>query len=222
MIARRLIALTLVAGLAGCVPNYASVRLFGLCFPPTPNTDGSCSFAATCGALWLGDLEANVGYGPTGGTLVWPIQIDNQLPDNADRSGGTNTNTAWIEKYLIKYTDEAGLGLPDVTVEVTTFPVEAASSAVVIVPIFPLAISTNLAGALAANSSVQVKAEFKAQGHYGSGDKFETGTFTAVVQACRGTGCVASVTSTAVCPAATPTLAGACPQGGQSAIPLCQ
>ena len=87
MNARTLIALLLAAAATGCVDNNASVRISAACFPPTPNDDGSCSYPSTCDSVMLDNLWVDPSYAPTGGTLVWPFQVDNQRPDNATSDG---------------------------------------------------------------------------------------------------------------------------------------
>ena len=212
---RTLAALFLFLAVAtGCVDNNASVRLSAACFPPTPNDDGSCSYPATCDSVMMGNLWVDTTYAPTGGTLYWPFQADNQRPDNGDRSGGTNTATAFVTGFKISYRSTA-VSIPAVTVNDTTRTVESAGSAVLSIPVIP----PNVATLLAVNPILlaEVLAEIRATGHYADGQSFETGPFTVVVNVTNGNG------SGVFCPdPAAPTPIGVCPQPGQSGVQLCK
>jgi hypothetical protein len=123
MNARNLAPLLLVAALAGCVDNNASVRLSRTCAPPAPAA-GVCAYTATCDAVWMDNLWVDTAYvgvppSPLDGTLYWPFQADNQRADNTGRDGGTNTATAFITGYKITY-HSATIAVPDVTIEDST------------------------------------------------------------------------------------------------------
>jgi hypothetical protein len=146
----RLLAIAGLAALAGCtVPNDASVRVLGMCFPPEPTDAGTCAYAATCSSLWLGGIEGDVASTNIDGPLIWPIQVDNQRANNADRSGGVDTAIAWIEGYRISYTTSGLPGIPaipSVDVAISRHPVLPAGSTVVIAPVVPASIGAILAG----------------------------------------------------------------------------
>jgi len=212
----RLIAIAcLAAALSGCIDNDASVRMFGLCFPPEPNASGTCAYPATCDSLLLGELFVDLAS--TGGTFVLPVQVDNQRPDNGDRAGGTNTATAWIEEYTVDYALSAGAVASITFPAPARHPVQAAGSTVVVIPFIPAVRGVDIEALVpAAPLSLRVKAELRAKGHFGDGSSFETGPFTVNVTAFSG----AYVRP--ACPIDTPTFAGACPQEGQTSVFLCQ
>jgi hypothetical protein len=214
MNARTLIALLLAAAAAGCVDNNGSVRISSACFPPTPNDDGSCSYPAACESVMMGNLWVDTTYVPTGGTLYWPFQADNQRPDNGARDGGTNTATAFITGFKISYTS-AVVSLPDANLDDTTRTVEAQGSTVLSIPVIP----AGIAALLSANPGLlaQVRAEIRAKGHYGDGQDFETGPFSVVVNVENGGWLGVS------CPdPAAPNPIGMCPQPGQTGVVLCK
>jgi hypothetical protein len=206
MNARHLAALALLLAVTGCVDNSASVRLFGLCFPPTPSESGACSFPAKCDALMIGALEFDPANASPAGALIWPVQVDNQRDPTTDASAGrSDTATAWVTGYEITYqgalSGSRSVAAPEAS------PVLPNGNTVVLVPIIPPGV-----GAAVPAGGV-VGAEIKAKGHYGDGSFFETGALP--VQATAGV-------VTYGCPATTPTLVGVCPQAGQTAVPLCK
>jgi hypothetical protein len=213
MNARTLATLLLVAA-AGCsVDNNASVRISAVCYPPTPSETGACAYSATCDAVWLSNLAVDTTYVPTGGTLYWPLQVDNQRPGNATPDGATNTATAFITGYKIVYSSST-VSIPEVTLEDTTRTVPASGSTVLSVPIVPVSVATLLgatAGLLA-----EVRAEIRATGHYGDGTTFETGPFSVQVNVVNG-GWLG-----ATCADPLQHVTGYCPQPGQSSIFACK
>lgn len=222
-IAATVLGLALGLGLPACVDNDVSIRLESACFPPTPNGDGSCSYPASCDSVLLGDPAVDVDYAPTGGTLVWPVQVGNQMVADADRAGGANSKDAWIEKYTISYAS-AQVAIPTVTVPITRHLVGASAKSVVIVPVVPLAVATYLSGQMVVTPGpYEVAAEIVAKGHLADGSAFETGPFTMVFTATSAT--YSQPDPIALCnagdPAGTVPYVGSCPQEGQSAIPGC-
>jgi hypothetical protein len=215
MNARTLATLLLVAA-AGCsVDNSASVRLAAVCFPPTPSDTGLCAYAATCDAVWLSNLAVDTTYVPTGGTLYWPIQVDNQRPSNATPDGATNTATAFITGYKIAYTSST-VSIPEVTLEDTTRTVPSAGTTVVAIPVIPVSVATVLGAT--AGLIAEVRAEIRATGHYGDGTTFETGPFSVQVEVRNGPG----GWSPATCADPLQHVTGYCPQPGQSSIYACK
>jgi hypothetical protein len=216
---RNLAALILVAA-AGCtVDNNASVRISNTCSPPAPS-GGACTYSATCDSVWMGSLWVDTSYvgapaDPSDGTLDWPFEFQNQRDPNNDRSGGTNTATAFITGYKIHYVvllGPAGTSIPDVRVEDSSRTVEPGTSAVIMIPVIPRNVATLLGvGALLAT----VRAEIRAVGTYADGQEFETGPYSVVVDIVNGRGLYYG------CPAATPLLS-LCPKAGQSATPICE
>jgi len=213
MTTRYLAALLLAVALTGCVDNNASVLISAACFPPAPNTDGSCSYPSTCDSVLMSNLWVDTAYAPTGGTLEWPFQVDNQRPDNGERDGGTNTATAFITGYDFKFFSNT-VSIPDVSVIWTTHTVQPTTSQVVAVPVIPPAVATLLSATVGLLAEVRV--EIRATGHYADGQSIETGPFSVVVSVENGRG------RGGFCPASTPTLVAQCPQPGQTSLSLCE
>lgn len=208
-------AAALAALTVGCGrDNRGSVAFAALCFPPTPDqTTGSCPLAATCtsvlasGALWV-DLVTS------GHTLQYPIQIDNERPDNTDlASGRTNTNYAVIERFDLKY-QASGYSLPPAS-SGQTVTVPAAGSTVAEVFLIPAVAGAVLAAALPAGP-VDLTIIVTAHGRYGDDTQFDTAPFPVHASVTQGLigplGCVDS----------TKKLIGVCPQQGQTAVAACQ
>jgi hypothetical protein len=188
MNARLLLLLAGATALGGCIDNDASVRLHAMCFPPTPTDAGLCVYPAACDSIELGVLEADVTSLSTDGPLIWPIQVDNQRPSNADRSGAVDTAIAWIEGYKIKYTVSAvaaPISIPELDVPISRHPVLPVGTTVVIAPIVPAVLGAQLAGVLPATGA-DLKAELRAYGHYGDGSSFETGSFQIIAKLLNG------------------------------------
>jgi hypothetical protein len=215
MNARTLIALLLAAVAAGCtVDNDASVRFAAACFPPVPNDDGSCSYPSTCDSVMLDNLWVDPSWAPTGGTLVWPFQVDNLRPDNSSLvDGRTNTATAFITGFRIAYASSA-VSLPEAIIEYSTRTIEPESSQVLSIPVVPLSVATQLTAIPGGFGTL--RAEIRATGHYADGTSIETGPFSVVVVVQNGgwTG--------GTCTDPTQTVRGYCPQDGQTGLPLCK
>jgi hypothetical protein len=213
----------LAAAAAGCVPNDASIRMFGLCSPPTPSAEGGCLYPTACETLALGRLQADVASTSPNGPLVWPVQIDNQRPSNADRAEGVETAYANIHGYRIKY-GSATLAIPeqDAPAIPSEHTINPGGSTVVLVPIVNRAAGTFLAGQVLAGSSADISAEVRAYGQYGDGSSFETGPFTVQATLCNGCIPAYSTNPTLYCSdPANPVLLGVCPQQRQSATVSC-
>jgi hypothetical protein len=211
---RTLATLLLVAAAAGCsVDNNASVRISAVCYPPTPDETGHCSYSATCDGVWLSNLAVDTTFLATGGTLYWPLQVDNQRPSNATPDGATNTAIAFITGYKIAYTSST-VTIPDAIVDDTTRTIPSSGTAVLTVPIIPVKVATLLgatAGLLA-----DVRAEIQATGNYADGTTFETGLFSVQVKVVNGTW------GPATCADPLQKVTGYCPQPGQSSIYACK
>lgn len=224
MNARTFTALAAAAALAtGCIDNDASIRVFGLCTPPTP-ADGGCLYPAACETLALGRLVADVASTSFRGPLIWPVQIDNQRASNADRAGGTETAYANIEGYKISY-GSATLVVPEQDVPAQPGPqtIDPGGSTVVLIPIITRTAGTIMSAQVAAGTPQELAAEIRVYGRYGDGSSFETGPFTVQATVCNG--CFPSVATSpaSYCPtAAAPVVAGVCPQERQSAVVVCE
>jgi hypothetical protein len=211
---RRLSILALasaVAAMLGCVrSNHGSVQLSELCANPTPTTDGCVFSAGTCGQVNAdGFLRADLTL--TKNTLLYPIQIDNQRPDNSDLTAGrTNTNNAFIERFDMTYT-APGVNLTASFPQSATVP--AAGSTVVVVALIPSNAGLALAPATT-SGPVTVAINVKAHGRYGDDTEFDTAEFSIPV--------ILSPLSSFAC---TGTNAGktpaCCPQDGQTAACTC-
>jgi hypothetical protein len=209
----RIVAALLLAAATGCIDNNASLRLSAACFPPTPNTDGSCSYPTKCESVMMGNLTVDPAFNATGGTLYWPFQADNQRPNNGDRYGATNTATAFITGFKISYTS-TNVSIPDVTLDDTTRAVESESSTVLSIPVVPPSVAnllTTVPGGFA-----EVRAEIRATGHYGDGTTIETGPFSVVISV------DVNGWTPATCVDPLAVVVGYCPQPGQTSIPLCK
>ncbi len=143
---RRPIGLALasvVAATLACVrSNHGSVQISELCANPTP-TDQGCVFSAgTCSQVNAdGFLGADLAL--TGDTLEYPLQIDNQRPDNSDATTGrTNTNNAFVERFDMRY-EGPGVNLSASFSQSATVP--AAGSTVVVAAIIPSSAGASLA-----------------------------------------------------------------------------
>ena len=230
MNARILAAVAGLAALAGCtVPNDASVRVFGMCYPPDPTETGVCAYPTSCSALFLGNVEGDVASDSIDGPLIWPVQVDNQRITNANDSGSRDTATAWIEGYKIHYS-VSGLAavrsIPDVDVSISRHPVKVGGSTVVIAPVVPASVGTLLFGLMADGELLNFEAELKAYGHYGDGESFETGPFKIVGRLGRNNIAqpVNSATGSPFCSAldaSKPMYVASCPQARQTSVMLC-
>ncbi len=212
MNARTLMVLLLAAA-TGCVDNNASVRISAACFPPTPNDNGSCSYPAKCDSVMMGNLWVDTTYAPTGGTLYWPFQADNQRPSTRNGDGSTNTATAFITGYKIAYSSSA-VSVPDVTLDDSTRTVEALGSTLLSIPVIPWNVASLLSGV--PGGLAEVRAEIRATGHYGDGQAFETGPFSVVVNV------VVGGWTAATCADSTQSVVGYCPQRGQTSVYACK
>jgi hypothetical protein len=221
-----------LALLAGCrVPNDASVRIYGMCYPPAPTATGLCSYPSACGSLLLGEVEADVASNSLDGPLIWPVQVDNQRATTENTSGARDTAIAWIEGYSIHYTFKgvaAVRNIPDVKVGISRSPVLPGGKSVVLAPVIPASVGTVLNGLMTDTDQLDFQAELKAFGHYGDGAAFETGPFQIIgklgrnsfpppVNAADGSG-------SPVCQGLDPTkpvYVASCPQERQTSVIAC-
>lgn len=219
-------ALALLAALAaagsGCIANDASVRLYGLCFPPTPTAGGLCAYPAACASLVLGRLEADVASEAVDGPLIWPLQVNNARPSNSDRSGGTETAWAVVKGFKITIST-ATASLPVLDVPISSHPINpGGGTAVLLVPLIPRAAATTLSGAISGTDILDVTIEIKAYGSYGDGQHFETGDFKVEASLNDGGFPDPAVTPGIACgDPANPTYLGSCPQARQSSVVAC-
>ncbi len=169
----RILPLALLgAALSGCIQeNYASLEFYGVCAGPTPDTTtGACVYSASC------DLYAlfTYWYDPAVvSELLVPIEMFNQLPNNADLSAGrVNTNDAIIEEWRFEYLVGDLVAMEATAAENMVVP--AASHKTALVPVFPASLN-GIMSALPANWQFTVNV--RAAGRYNDERSFETGPF---------------------------------------------
>lgn len=190
--------------LSGCVlDNYASPEFYGVCANPAPDsTTGFCTYSSTCGTYM-----SNYWYDPTSPYgLVVPIEMFNQLPNNADVTAlRVNTNDAVIEQWEFDY----AVGNPGSYVTFqsasigTTVVVPAASHTVALVPVVPPGLAVLLP---------YFVVNVRAVGRYLDDRTFETAPFgVQVYQATYVPPTLSSCTG----------YVAVCPQPGQASTPGC-
>lgn len=177
-----LLALGLVAAagaLVSCRGNRASVQIQQVCFP-----SDDCKFGSTCDIQFIGypAVDADAGTGE-----LWLfLQIENQLPDNADPTlGRLNTNDAHLDEVAVEY---EGAPLPKDTYPLPNQRVPASGTAVVSVE--PIRGSAAKAAILTAYSPTaqprDMIAKVKLRGYFDDGSRFETGEFPVTIRVCTG------------------------------------
>jgi hypothetical protein len=203
----------LVVGMTGCSrSNRDSVQLSALCFPPTPDTNGLCAFSSgTCSqVLANGHLFVDLAVSP-GGTLEYPIQIDNLRVDNSDTTAGrTNSNTAFVEQFDMRYV-ATGLNVPAASVN-AAHTVPTSGSTVAVVTLIPSSVAAALSPVLPAGGA-EMLIDVKARGHYADGTEFDTAEFPVPVTITQGD---PRILAEFTCP--TGTTSQSCPQIGQTAV----
>jgi len=205
----------------GCKQPQPTVALTSLCFPPTPES-GGCAYSASCEAIEAGgrlavDLSITNNY-LFNDSLVWPIEIRNQSPSNADvESGRVNTSDAHITEFQMTYSSP-GLTVPDggaATIR-QAIHIPADGTTVAVVSLIPKAYGLSLITAASADP-VEVRVRVKAIGYHDNGIEFETAELEVPVEVCDG--CWWSPLPPA-CKTATDAYLS-CPQWGQSAAEKC-
>ncbi len=203
-----LAALSLALVLPGCVDNQAFLEFDAMCFPDAPTTGTCPASAATCTTV-VGDGRLFVDLAVVG-ELIQQIQINNQLPNNADKTTNrVNTNDAQIEEFRFTYST-AGASIPAATVKQSVL-VPAAGSQSPFVVVMPASILAVLSGL---SLPTEVLVNVSAAGHLKDGSSFVVGPYPIPVTVC------SVCTPTLVCTTAgqVPTC---CPQPGQVANCAC-
>jgi hypothetical protein len=208
----RVLALA-VAVASGCsVDHRGAVALTRLCFPPTPGADGSCTLAATCDQV-LASGRLFVDLATSGGTLLYPIQIDNQrLATSDSETGRVDTAQAFVERFEMRY-EMQGLSFPNAFAN-QAVSVPTGGSTVAMVRLIPPGAFVPTSGAVPAGPTSAI-IHVKAHGTYGDNQSFETAEYSVPVDVSVG------VVGGFGCPAGQ-SLAAVCPQDGQTASVLCQ
>lgn len=203
--------LALAAALSAChQENQASLEFYGICDNPKPDgTTGGCTYTSSCAlyalfTYWYDPISAS--------ELLVPIEMFNQLPNNADLSAGrVNTNDAVIQEWRFEYL-LGGILFADAT-SPDNVVVPAGSHKTAIVPVFPASMNALMS---AFPSGTTFVVNVRAAGRYLDDRYFETGPF-------RVPAAVKSPYTTYAPPptCTAPAYAAACPQIGQSATYGC-
>lgn len=176
----RLAALLTVLALTACkADNNASVRIDGMCAPPT--SAKPCTFAATCGAFYLGDVAIDASLT----NRLWlAVQVSNLQPANGDAgTNRTNTNDASVREYEVEFP-----GLGTVTAPLPGGGhVPAAGTAVLAIPVVNEAITAGGVFPTAGYTDFVTKVRLK--GVFADTTSFTTGDFQVTVRGCNGGGC---------------------------------
>jgi hypothetical protein len=187
-------AIVLLAGTAGCkADNHASIELFALC--GMPEDAESCATSGECDTFFAGRpfvfTFAESAFVPG---LIFQnqldlfLQVNNQLPNNADPTAGrVNTNDAIFESYELSFDvrdtfDAAGVFFP-VSVADVSYPavstIPANSSFTPFVPLIPRAQLAAIGAQMFAggddDSTATVIVKLRVKGHLEDGSEFETG-----------------------------------------------
>jgi hypothetical protein len=179
----RLAALALASLALACADNGASVEPFAICAPP----EDACVFAAECDMQYIGQLALDTSVS----SFLWIfVQLNNQLPNNADLSAGrVNTNDAFVTEYEVEY---EGAATGSSMGRVPSSVVPASGSAVISVLLQPPAVPGG------------VLAKLRLKGKYADQSSFETAEFEIPITICQGClgvpACPAGETLKSVCP----------------------
>lgn len=180
----RLAALALASLALACADNGASIQPFAVCAPP----DTECAFGGECDAHYIGPIVLDESVS----MRLWLfIQVNNQLPNNADVTAGrVNTNDAYLTEYTVDYEGAASGSSMGRLQSI----VPAGGSAVVSVYLQP------------PPATGQVIAKLRFKGSYVDQSDFETAAFEIPVELCSGCvgalACPGGTAPTAVCPPA--------------------
>lgn len=212
---RTLAAIAAAAGLSACAAEFNAVAIQAICAPPTPDTDGACTYPATCDATLAGTPVLDVTTAQLDFRL--PVEISNALEDNASQiEGRINTNDAFIRSFEMRY---AGANLPVWTVPAAV-TVPTAGSASAVLRLIPVQYFGSISPAPATTTTLTVSV--RATGVFASQAGFTTAWFEVPVAVCAGclaaSPCPVGTTFTASCPPAAPGAAAP----GQTAVPLCE
>jgi len=182
--ATRLLAL-LALGAASCVDYKVPVNIANIC--AAPDDAQTCAFAETCDAVLasarpavITQRAAIIGGGIN--ALLLPLQIDNQMLDNANtESGQVNTHDAIIESYDFSF--EGQFPASKVTNFFANGRVPAEGSTVVVVPVIPQASLAEIQALMAAAAVAEapVVVTVVAKGKLLDGSDWKSGEFRIAV-----------------------------------------
>ncbi len=211
---RTFAAIAAAAGLSACAAEFNAVAIQAICAPPAPDTDGACTYPATCDATLAGSPVLDVATAQLDFRL--PVEIRNALEDNSSKvEGRVNTNDAFIQSFEMRY---AGTSLAPWTVPAAvTVPTSGSASA--LIRLIPVQYFPSIPVSASATTTIVVSV--RATGVFASQSGFTSAWFEVPVAVCSGClaadPCPVGTTFTASCPSAAP---GATAPG-QTAAPLC-
>ena len=177
----RLALLLPLLALAGCADNNASVRVSAICAPP--DDAKACTFAATCGAQYIGQNVLDVA--PATPYYELQVQVDNQTAKN-DNSGAFRTNTAdaFVQETEVEY---LGVPLPTQRGPVLgSATVPAGGTAVISVVPIDTTNGATLKAAVGAGGYVDLVAKMRLRGVFADTTAFETGVYEVPIRVCNG------------------------------------
>lgn len=177
--------LLLLAPLVACVKgNNASIEVFSICSPPAA---ADCKFSAKCdaqpGSEQIVDLSLI-----SADSMILPVEVHNQLANNADANGHVNTNDAMVQQVKVSY-GVPGFGVRSITTNLSQ-TVPATGTAVLALNLLNAGAVADFATGLGGAGSVEAIFDVKLKGVLADNSQFETGTYRVPVVVCIG--CLAS------------------------------
>lgn len=167
----------LIATIASCRDNRASIEIESICFP-----SDDCTFGATCDKQVIGFTTMDVSQ--VSGAVLF-LQVANQLTDNANKdTGRTNTNGAHIDQVAVEY----GSTLPRDVYDLSNQRIPSGGTAVIALDaIRPSTAASAALQAFAPPGTVRsLVTKIRLRGYYDDGSRFETGEFPTAIQVCNG------------------------------------
>lgn len=208
---RRLLPLLVALAAAGsCAVKAPTVAFTTICAPPD---GGSCTFAATCDAQYIGPSVMDVAVT----NQLWlTVEVHNQAADNSDKTiGRANTQDAYLQEIDVSYS-----GAVAIPATATRMQQRVPANGTAVVSIFPIPVSAGVAAAtLGGAAAADVVAKVKGKGIFGDDTSFETPVYEVPITICNG--CLGPTT----CADPTQTVVALCPPNdGQrpTGAPACQ
>lgn len=225
----RLAALLLLAAMVSCTKNDSSIEIFAVCAFPEDAT--KCESVGKCDRFLLGRpavataiAPGTPAMGPFQNDLTLIVQVNNQLPNNADKSTyRVNTNDFTVEEYRLSYSSNPPIAIPGFSVR-TNLIVPAAGTAAPFVPLIPWEVMAAIdaadpvysdpSGAITTAGAI-VDVELKLFGHTRDGREIESAPWVLPVQVFDG------IAFDPVCVGTGEVLKDVCPHIGQSGTFAC-
>ena len=200
---RFLLAILALAAAGSCINSAPSVTISRICAPTE-----DCIFGATCDLQTLGTPTVNaVASGPSNALVIF-VEIQNQLPNNADPSAGrVNTNNFHVEEARVEVETSVGTAT---LVNPMQQLVPAAGTAVLGVGLLPAADYSQLL--VNGATSALLTARLKLKGVLDDGSSFESAEFKIPVAICDN-----CIPANAACTA--PAVRQYCPASGRDISP---